>query len=64
MIEGKSREEIKREEARSWEDISIEEHVRSYEEQGLSRKEAMKMAAKDRGVTKRDIYHYLLGGKD
>ena len=26
-----------------------------------ARKEAMKLVAKDRGVTKRDIYQYLLG---
>lgn len=30
-------------------------------QQGIARKEAMKLVAKDRGVTKRDIYQYLLG---
>ena len=30
-------------------------------DQGIARKEAMKLVAKDRGVTKRDIYQYLLG---
>ena len=64
VIEGRSREEIREEQERSWEEISIEEHVLSYEKQGFSRKDAMKMAAKDRGVTKREIYQYLLGGKD
>ena len=60
VIEGKNPEEIKEEERSAWESISIEDHVKLYEEKGNSRKEAMKLAAKDRGVTKRDIYQYLL----
>jgi len=35
--------------------------MKRYEDQGIARKEAMKLVAKDRGVTKRDIYQYLLG---
>ena len=31
-----------------------------YEKQGMPRKEAMKQVAKDRGVTKREIYKYLI----
>jgi len=31
-----------------------------YENQGIDKKEAMKMVAKDRGVSKRDIYQYLV----
>ena len=60
VIEGRSRESILSEEQRSWEEIPIEEHVKMYENQGNSRKEAMRLAAKDRGVSKRDIYQYLL----
>ena len=63
VIEGKSREEIRKEESESWEEISIEKHVEMYEKQGYTRKDAMKLAAKDRGVTKRDIYQHFLGGK-
>ena len=40
--------------------MSIEEHMAYYEEQGIDRKEAMKLVAKDRGVIKRDIYQALL----
>ena len=47
----------------SWEEISIAEHVAMYEQQGNSRKDAMKLAAKDRGVSKRDIYKALLDGE-
>ena len=60
VIEGKSRQELKEEAVASWEEISIEEHMEIYEKQGMSRKDAMKQVAKDRGVSKRDIYQYLL----
>ncbi|GAV15971.1 16S rRNA (cytidine(1402)-2'-O)-methyltransferase [Paenibacillus sp. chi10] len=44
-----------------WQELTEEEHVAHYErEQGVSRKDAMKLAAKDRGVSKRDIYQALL----
>lgn len=43
-----------------WSALAASEHVRRYEEQGISRKEAMKKAAADRGVSKRDIYAELL----
>ena len=42
------------------EEISIEEHMEIYEKKGMSRKDAMKQVAKDRGVSKRDIYSYLM----
>ena len=60
VIEGRSRKEMEQESQESWKDISIEEHMAIYENQGIARKEAMKMVAKDRGVTKRDIYQALL----
>ena len=60
IISGKSRGEIIKEQQASWEEMSIEEHMAHYESQGMDHKEAMKMVAKDRGVSKRDIYQYLL----
>lgn len=43
-----------------WTDLTIAEHVRHYEtESGLSNKNAMKQAAKDRGLSKRDIYQVI-----
>lgn len=60
VIEGRSRREMEKEAMASWEEISIEEHMEIYEKQGVAKKEAMKLVAKDRGVTKRDIYQYLL----
>lgn len=59
VIDGKSRSEIKKEQQEQWENISIAAHVEQYLNQGMDRKEAMKAAAKDRGVSKRDIYREL-----
>lgn len=60
VIEGKSREEIRAEEKARWEEMDIEAHMEYYLERGLDKKEAMKQVAKDRGVSKRDIYQALL----
>lgn len=60
IIAGRSREEMKKEEQAGWEALSLEEHMAHYETQGIDRKEAMKRVAKDRGVSKRDIYQALL----
>lgn len=60
VIEGRSREELRKEEQQSWESLTIEEHMNHYESQGITRKDAMKLVAKDRGVSKRDIYQALL----
>ena len=61
VIEGKSREELKQEEVSKWEEMRIEEHMDYYLRQGIDKKEAMKKVAKDRGITKRDVYQQLLG---
>ena len=60
VICGRSREEIVKEQQASWEEMTIEEHMEHYESQGIDHKEAMKLVAKDRGVSKRDIYQYLV----
>lgn len=61
VIEGKSRREIEKEEIASWEMMSIEEHMQFYEKQGINRKDAMKRVAKDRGISRREVYSALLG---
>ena len=60
IIEGKSRALIEEEQRAGWEAMSVEEHMAHYESQGIDRKEAMKLVARDRGVSKRDIYKELL----
>ncbi len=60
VVEGRSREELRQEELAKWEEMSLEEHMAYYEEQGIDHKEAMKKVAKDRGISKRDVYKQLL----
>lgn len=60
VIEGKSRLEIREEEKAQWEQLTVEEHMEHYLSGGMEKKEAMKQVAKDRGVSKRDIYQALL----
>lgn len=60
VIEGKSRRALVQEERARWEELSVEEHMARYLDQGMDKKEAMKCVARDRGVSKRDIYQALL----
>lgn len=60
VLEGQSREVLRREEVSKWEEMSITEHMEFYTQQGIDRKEAMKKVAKDRGIGKRDVYQQLL----
>lgn len=60
VIEGKSRAALVEEERARFEELSVEEHMEQYLSQGMEKKEAMKAVAKDRGVSKRDIYQALL----
>lgn len=61
VLEGKSREEMEEEKKARWLTLSVEEHLQIYLDQGLEKKEAMKRTAKDRGVSKRDIYQEIVG---
>lgn len=60
ILEGKTFAELEEEEKKNWELMTIEEHMAVYEAQGIARKEAMKLVAKDRGISKRDVYQALL----
>ncbi|GAA0409433.1 16S rRNA (cytidine(1402)-2'-O)-methyltransferase [Paenibacillus motobuensis] len=61
VVSGAHPEEVKERRDAWWQALSVEDHVAHYEEQEkLPRKEAMKKAAADRGVSKRDIYNMLL----
>ena len=60
VLEGASRAQLEEEKRKSFEKMTLEEHMALYTDQGLSRKEAMKKVAADRGVSKRDIYKELL----
>ncbi len=60
VVEGKSYDDIEEENRQKWTTMDLQEHMNLYESKGISRKEAMKQVAKDRGISKRDVYHQLL----
>lgn len=60
VIEGYSLESRKQDSKEGWQSVSLEEHMKIYEDKGIDRKEAMRLVAKDRGISKRDVYNALL----
>lgn len=56
VIEGKSFEELKQEAQKQWEEMTIAEHLEYYIKDGIDKKTAMKQVAKDRGISKREVY--------
>ena len=60
VVAGKSKEALVEEQRQEWEKLTLEEHMAHYENGGMDRKEAMKQVAKDRGISKRDVYRALL----
>ena len=60
VLEGVSRSLRMEQEQAAWQELSVKEHMKLYEGQGMDRKDAMKAVARDRGVGKRDIYRELL----
>ncbi len=60
VIAGKSAEDKKKEKEAEFESMTITDHMKMYEDKGIDHKEAMKLVAKDRGISKRDVYQYLL----
>jgi len=64
VIEGADIEELNKEARKQWEEITIQAHLDIYLNKGLTKKEAMKAVAVDRGLKKRDIYQYLIEDKE
>lgn len=60
VMEGRSNSELIAEKQERWGAIALEEHMQIYLDQGMDKKEAMKAVAKDRGVSKREIYQLLM----
>lgn len=60
IVEGKSEEEIKLDEESMWNNLSIEDHIKKYIEDGIEKKDAIKRVAKDRGIAKSEVYKYSL----
>ncbi len=64
VIEGADKKELEAKAQRAWEELTLEEHMALYESQGMMKKEAMKCVAKDRGISKREVYQALLDVKE
>ena len=63
IVGGMSKSALRQEEIDSWAETPIEDHLKIYMDKGMSKKDAMKAVAKDRGVSKRDIYACLNNGE-
>ncbi len=64
VIQGKSQQELVKEQRQVWESTSLKEHMQHYKSQGIPHKDAMKLVAKDRGISKREVYGGLLKEAD
>lgn len=64
VIDGKSIKQKEQEKREEWLKMPLEEHLKKYISEGKSEKEAMKLAAKDRGISKRDVYQYCIERKN
>ncbi len=60
VIEGLEEEVLKGEKRKEWDQISISDHFKIYDDQGMDRKTAMKKVADDRGISKREVYNALI----
>lgn len=60
LVEGRTQEEIEMEKKEVWESLSIQEHIVKYIKEGNSKKDAIKLVAKERKVPKSEIYKYSL----
>lgn len=64
ILEGCSIDEIETKKQENWQQISISSHMDIYLSKGIPKKEAMKKVASDRGISKRDVYNYLLNSNE
>ena len=64
VIRGRDLLEKAREEEKAWSEMPLEAHMELYTGAGMDRKEAMKRVAKDRGISRREVYAALLAGEE
>ena len=60
VIEGCTMQELETMQQNKWMDTSIPEHMDIYLSKGMTKKEAMKQVASDRGISRREVYNSLL----
>lgn len=56
VISGKSEDEIRAEKENKWINLSIKEHIIKLIEEGIDKKEAIKIVAKEREIPKKEVY--------
>ncbi|MDD7795721.1 16S rRNA (cytidine(1402)-2'-O)-methyltransferase [Clostridium sp. 'White wine YQ'] len=61
VLSGKSDQELVEEAKAKWENLTIEEHIIKFIDEGLDKKEAIKKVAKERGLSKSEVYKYGVG---
>ncbi|MFA9378540.1 MAG: 16S rRNA (cytidine(1402)-2'-O)-methyltransferase [Lachnotalea sp.] len=60
VIEGRTFQALTEESQKKWSEMSISDHMEHYVQEGIDKKEAMKLVAKDRGIAKREVYSALI----
>ena len=58
VLEGKKLEDIKEEKKETWINLSIEEHILKHINDGINKKEAIKLVAKERELPKSEVYKF------
>jgi len=58
VLEGKKLEDIKEEKKEAWINLSIEEHILKYINDGINKKEAIKLVSKERELPKSEVYKF------
>ena len=64
VIEGADEQALEAEEKARWDAVSVEDHIRMYLGEGMTKKEAIKQVSLDRGVPKREIYEVAIKVSD
>ncbi len=60
IVQGRDRKQMDAQEQEAFLALPLEAHMKFYTDQGIDRKEAMKLVAKDRGISRRDVYAALI----
>jgi len=58
VVQGKSQEEIDKEAIAKWENLSIQDHISLYINEGYTKKESVKKVSCDRKIPKSQVYKY------
>jgi 16S rRNA (cytidine1402-2'-O)-methyltransferase len=56
VVEGIDKKDLIDNEVKKWHNITVEQHILMYIEQGMDKKEAVKKVAEDRNLPKKEVY--------